>query len=202
MSVVSPILRGTVLPWKGICVCRGGCDCWVNQEFVLRYQRDGGEEIKKSEWTDRKADSARSDGHHSLITLHKLNRKVLESLADKRACLRAAGWISHCSSSGRLESQSAPREKLERAEGSSLPHGTPLYPPGQPGGQPRNSLPGTSAPLYPPGQAPGPPHISLPPGTASWAPLNPTTPQDSLGGTPAPPRTASRSPPASLYPPG
>lgn len=41
MSVVSPILRGTVLPCKAVCVCRGGYDRWINQEFVLRYQRDG-----------------------------------------------------------------------------------------------------------------------------------------------------------------
>lgn len=43
----------------------------------------GGRVVQKSEWTDRKVDRVRSDGHHGLIALHTLNGKVLRSAADK-----------------------------------------------------------------------------------------------------------------------
>lgn len=41
VTVVALVLRGPVLPRRGICVCRGGYDGQANQEFVLRYQRGG-----------------------------------------------------------------------------------------------------------------------------------------------------------------
>lgn len=65
-------LKGDSSSVRGIYVCRVGYDRQANQEFVLRYQRDGEWVVQKSEWTDRKVDRVRSDGHHGLITLHTL----------------------------------------------------------------------------------------------------------------------------------